>query len=68
MKKIRCNKLPNFLIIIYIFAGFFSLTNDRGAPTATMYTTIIQLVRERVYKFLTVENMTAYTESQSSGK
>lgn len=27
-----------------------------------MYTTIIQLVRERVYKFISVDNMTAYTE------
>lgn len=36
-------------------------------PTATMYTTMIQLVRERVYKFLSVDNMQAYTESNPSG-
>jgi hypothetical protein len=35
--------------------------------TATMYTTMIQLVRERVYKFLSVDNMQAYTESNPSG-
>lgn len=35
-----------------------------------MYTTMIQLVRERVYKFLSVDNMQAYTESNptSGGK
>lgn len=32
-----------------------------------MYTTMIQLVRERVYKFLSVDNMQAYTESNPSG-
>lgn len=41
--------------------------NDKGMPTATMYTTMIQLVRERVYKFLSVDNMQAYTESNPSG-
>ena len=44
------------------------MTNEKGSPTATLYTTMIQLVRERVYKFLSVDNMQAYTESSSSGK
>lgn len=49
-------------------SGYFSMVNDKGAPVATMYTTLVQLVRERVYKFLSVENLPAYTESPSSGK
>jgi hypothetical protein len=43
--------------------------NEKGtASAATLYTTMIQLVRERVYKFLSVDNMQAYTESTSGGK
>lgn len=49
-------------------AGYFSLMNEKGTPTATQYTTMTQLVRERVYKFLSIDNMQAYTESNSSGK
>lgn len=44
------------------------MANEKGSPTATLYTTMIQLVRERVYKFLSVDNMQAYTESSSSSK
>lgn len=47
--------------------GYFSLINDKGVPTATLYTTITKLVREKVYKFLSVDNLTAYTESQGTG-
>lgn len=62
-----------FLIAFFVFssffyAGYFSLINDKGVPTATLYTTITKLVREKVYKFLSVDNLTAYTESQSTGK
>ncbi|KFB46196.1 hypothetical protein ZHAS_00014199 [Anopheles sinensis] len=46
------------------FPGYFSFINDKGAPTATIYTTIVQLVRDQVYKFLSLENLSAYTESQ----
>jgi hypothetical protein len=48
-------------------AGYFSLVNEKGTPTAALYTTMIQLVRERVYKFLSVDNMQAYTESNPGG-
>lgn len=48
--------------------GYFSLVNEKGTPTATQYTTMTQLVRERVYKFLSIDNMQAYTESNSNGK
>lgn len=44
------------------------MINEKGAPAATMYTTLMQLVRERVYKFLSVDNLVAYTESQTTGK
>ncbi|XP_054083954.1 uncharacterized protein LOC105212045 [Zeugodacus cucurbitae] len=46
------------------FPGYFSLLNDKGITTATLYTSLIQLVRERVYKFVSVDNMPAFTESQ----
>lgn len=45
------------------FAGYFSFLNEKGTQAATVYTTIVQLVRERVYKFLCLENLSAYTES-----
>lgn len=50
-----------------IITGYFSLVNERGASTACCYTSIVQLVRERVYKFLSVDTLTAYSESQTSG-
>lgn len=60
-----------FLMNLSVFSfflplGYFSLINDRGTSTATLYTTIVQLVRERVYKFLSVDSLTAYTETQNS--
>ncbi|XP_058819228.1 uncharacterized protein LOC131682066 [Topomyia yanbarensis] len=48
------------------YPGYFSFLNDKGTQTATIYTTIVQLVRERVYKFLCLENLSAYTESQDN--
>uniref|UniRef100_A0A182JJW9 CABIT domain-containing protein n=1 Tax=Anopheles atroparvus TaxID=41427 RepID=A0A182JJW9_ANOAO len=48
------------------FPGYFSFINDKGAPTATIYTTVVQLVRDQVYKFLSLENLSAYTESQDT--
>ncbi|XP_073822581.1 imaginal disc development protein B4 [Musca autumnalis] len=49
------------------FPGYFSMLNDKGAPTATLYTSLVQLVRERVCKFVSVENMAAFIESQPNG-
>ncbi|CAD7086262.1 unnamed protein product [Hermetia illucens] len=48
------------------FPGFFSLVNDKGSPTATLYTTFVQLVRERVFKFISVDNLPAFTESRTN--
>lgn len=53
--------------MLYFYAGYFSLVNEKGTPTATQFTTMTQLVRERVYKFLSIDNMQAYTESNPSG-
>lgn len=50
-----------------LFPGYFSLLNDKGLPTATLYTSLVQLVRERVCKFVSVENMPAFMESQANG-
>lgn len=44
------------------------MVNEKGANSAMQYTTLVQLVRERVYKFLSVDNMPAYTETQNTGK
>uniref|UniRef100_A0A6E8VTF1 Uncharacterized protein n=1 Tax=Anopheles coluzzii TaxID=1518534 RepID=A0A6E8VTF1_ANOCL len=48
------------------FPGYFSFINDKGAPTATVYTTIVQLVRDQVYKFLSLDSLSAYTESHDN--
>lgn len=48
--------------------GYFSLVNEKGQATAAVYSKVIELVRERVYKFLTLENMVAYNESFSEGE
>lgn len=37
-------------------------------PTATMYTTVTQLVRERVYKFFCVDNIIVFTDSSAPNK
>ncbi|XP_061390889.1 uncharacterized protein LOC133326224 [Musca vetustissima] len=49
------------------FPGYFSMLNDKGVPTATLYTSLVQLVRERVCKFVSVDNMAAFMESQPNG-
>ncbi|XP_055540190.1 uncharacterized protein LOC129726936 [Wyeomyia smithii] len=48
------------------YPGYFSFLTEKGSQMATVYTTIVQLVRERVYKFLSLENLSAYTESQDN--
>ncbi|XP_055600002.1 uncharacterized protein LOC129749140 [Uranotaenia lowii] len=48
------------------YSGYFSFLSDKGTQTATAYTTIVQLVRERVYKFLSLENLSGYTESHDN--
>ncbi|XP_062545798.1 uncharacterized protein LOC134212185 [Armigeres subalbatus] len=48
------------------YPGYFSFLSDKGTQLATAYTTIVQLVRERVYKFLSLENISAYTESHDN--
>ncbi|KAH8263848.1 hypothetical protein KR038_002025 [Drosophila bunnanda] len=48
------------------FSGYFSLLSEKGLPTATQYSSLMQLVRERVYKFASVDNMPAFTESSAS--
>lgn len=44
------------------------MVNEKGQATATVYSKVIELVRERVYKFLTLDNMVAYNESFSEGE
>ncbi|XP_017857634.1 PREDICTED: uncharacterized protein LOC108610200 isoform X2 [Drosophila arizonae] len=56
-----------WVLIPQEFPGYFSLLNEKGLPTATQYVSLMQLVRERVYKFASVDNMPAFTESSPPG-
>ena len=44
------------------------MVNEKGQATAAVYSKVIELVRERVYKFLTLESLVAYNESFSEGE
>lgn len=48
------------------YPGYFSFLSEKGTQMATVYNTIVQLVRERVYKFLSLENLSAYTETHDN--
>uniref|UniRef100_A0A182K4U7 CABIT domain-containing protein n=1 Tax=Anopheles christyi TaxID=43041 RepID=A0A182K4U7_9DIPT len=52
--------------VYFSHLGYFSFISDKGAPTATVYTTIVQLVRDQVYKFLSLDSLSAYTESHDN--
>ncbi|XP_018321987.1 uncharacterized protein LOC108734805 [Agrilus planipennis] len=45
------------------YAGWFSLTNDKGEKCAVTHTTILQLVRDQVCAFLSVQSFSGYTAS-----
>ncbi|XP_037928062.1 uncharacterized protein LOC119662503 isoform X2 [Teleopsis dalmanni] len=62
--KTSAANLKKGVLIPQEFPGYFSFINEKGLPTATLYTSLVQLVRERVYKFISVDNMTSFTESQ----
>ncbi|XP_017047803.2 uncharacterized protein LOC108092656 [Drosophila ficusphila] len=61
--KTQASQRKKTVLIPQEFPGYFSLLNEKGLPTATQYGSLIQLVRERVYKFASVDNMPAFTES-----
>ncbi|XP_026467694.1 uncharacterized protein LOC113371277 [Ctenocephalides felis] len=42
---------------------WFSLVSDKGDAVAAVHTTLMQLVRERVYKFVSTEPFAAYSET-----
>ncbi|XP_030554776.1 uncharacterized protein LOC115758342 isoform X1 [Drosophila novamexicana] len=65
--KSQASQRKKTVLIPQEFPGYFSLLNEKGLPTATQYGTLMQLVRERVYKFASVDNMPAFTESSPSG-
>ncbi|KAH8412545.1 hypothetical protein KR009_002931 [Drosophila setifemur] len=64
--KSQASQRKKSVLIPQEFPGYFSLLNEKGMPTATQYGSLMQLVRERVYKFASVDNMPAYTESSPS--
>lgn len=51
------------IIIIFFLSGWFSLVSDKGDAVAAVHTTLMQLVRERVYKFVSTEPFAAYSET-----
>eukprot|EP00099_Drosophila_melanogaster_P007771 NP_001260445.1 B4, isoform C [Drosophila melanogaster] len=61
--KTQASQRKKTLLIPQEFPGYFSMLSEKGLPTATQYGSLIQLVRERVYKFVSVDNMPAFTES-----
>ncbi|XP_017068031.1 LOW QUALITY PROTEIN: uncharacterized protein LOC108105803 [Drosophila eugracilis] len=61
--KTQASQRKKTVLIPQEFPGYFSLLSEKGLPTATQYGSLIQLVRERVYKFVSVDNMPAFTES-----
>ncbi|KAH8260441.1 hypothetical protein KR026_012411 [Drosophila bipectinata] len=64
--KSQASQRKKSVLIPQEFPGYFSLLNEKGMPTATQYGSLMQLVRERVYKFVSVDNMPAFTESSPS--
>ncbi|XP_044316423.1 uncharacterized protein LOC108043812 isoform X1 [Drosophila rhopaloa] len=64
--KTQASQRKKTVLIPQEFPGYFSLLSEKGLPTATQYGSLIQLVRERVYKFASVDNMPAFTESSPS--
>ncbi|KAH8274099.1 hypothetical protein KR044_010381, partial [Drosophila immigrans] len=64
--KSQASQRKKTVLIPQEFPGYFSLLNEKGLPTATQYGSLMQLVRERVYKFASVDNMPAFSESSPS--
>lgn len=64
--KSQASQRKKSVLIPQEFPGYFSMLNEKGMPTATQYGSLMQLVRERVYKFMSVDNMPAFTESSPS--
>ncbi|XP_017153304.1 uncharacterized protein LOC108162866 [Drosophila miranda] len=65
--KSQASQRKKTVLIPQEFPGYFSLLNEKGLPTATQYSSLMHLVRERVYKFVSVDNMPAFTESSPAG-
>ncbi|XP_034670239.1 uncharacterized protein LOC117902757 [Drosophila subobscura] len=65
--KTQASQRKKIVLIPQEFPGYFSLLNEKGLPTATQYSSLMHLVRERVYKFVSVDNMPAFTESSPAG-
>ncbi|EFA07091.2 uncharacterized protein B4 isoform X1 [Tribolium castaneum] len=55
------------------YSGWFSLTNEKGEKSAVVYTSVLQLVREQVCSFVSMQPFTAYASqtadlTDNSGK
>ncbi|KAF5304825.1 hypothetical protein FQR65_LT07842 [Abscondita terminalis] len=45
------------------YPGWFSLTNEKGEKAAVAHSSVLQLVREQVCSFISIQSFTAYTAS-----
>ncbi|KAK4885758.1 hypothetical protein RN001_002029 [Aquatica leii] len=45
------------------YPGWFSLTNEKGEKAAVVHSSVLQLVREQVCSFISIQSFTAYTAS-----
>ncbi|KAF5304734.1 hypothetical protein FQA39_LY09511 [Lamprigera yunnana] len=45
------------------YPGWFSLTNEKGEKAAVAHSSVLQLVREQVCSFISIQSFTAYTSS-----
>ncbi|KAB0804867.1 hypothetical protein PPYR_01837 [Photinus pyralis] len=43
------------------YPGWFSLTNEKGEKAAVAHSSVLQLVREQVCSFISIQSFTAYT-------
>lgn len=52
---------------MFLSSGYFSLV-ENGTSTAIAYSTITQLIRDKVFKFVSLNKLQGYTESGAKGK
>lgn len=55
----------NYIAHACLFAGWFSLTNEKGEKCAVAHTSVLQLVREQVCSFISVQPFNAYAAHSS---
>lgn len=54
-----------YLLHFYLPVGWFSLTNEKGEKCAVAHTSVLQLVREQVCSFISIQPFNAYATHSS---